>query len=219
MVSRRNAFFGLCAAALAAPFVARSRLAAELQPSPASAAPLLVAEPWAAKLIDAAEAQIGVTTRYDPAYVQLAYPMGDVPEDRGVCTDVIIRAYRTAFALDLQQRVHEDMRTAFADYPKIWGLARPDRNIDHRRVPNLERFLDRKRSALPVTQVAADYRPGDLVTQRLPGNLPHIAIISRSAGPDGRPLVVHNIGGGARLEDTLFGFPIVGHFRLPPDPV
>lgn len=216
MVSRRSAVFGFSAVVLAAPFVARGWLAADLQPSSASAAPPLAAEPWAEKLIDAAQAQIGVTTRYDPAYVRLAYPMGDVPEDRGVCTDVIIRAYRSAFGVDLQQRVHEDMRAAFADYPKIWGLARPDSNIDHRRVPNLERFLDRRKSALPVTEVATDYRPGDLITQRLPGNLPHIAIVSRSPGPAGHPLVVHNIGGGARLEDTLFGFPIVGHFRLPP---
>lgn len=135
MVSRRSAVFAFCAAVLAAPFVARGRLAAGLQPSSASAAPLLAAEPWAEKLIDAAQAQIGVTTRYDPAYVRLAYPMGDVPEDRGVCTDVIIRAYRSAFGVDLQRHVHEDMRAAFADYPKIWGLARPDSNIDHRRVP------------------------------------------------------------------------------------
>lgn len=219
MISRRNTVFGFCATAIAAPFVARSRLGEQLRPTSASAAPLLDAEPWAEKLVGAAEAQIGVTTRYDPAYVRLAYPMGDVPEDRGVCTDVVIRAYRSAFGFDLQQHVHDDMRAAFAAYPKIWGLARPDRNIDHRRVPNLERFLARKRSALPVTQVASDYRPGDLVTQRLPGNLPHIAIVSRSPGPTGAPKVVHNIGGGARLEDTLFGFPIVGHFRLPPESV
>lgn len=140
MVSRRSAVFAFCAAVLAAPFVARGRLAAGLQPSSASAAPLLAAEPWAEKLIDAAQAQIGVTTRYDPAYVRLAYPMGDVPEDRGVCTDVIIRAYRSAFGVDLQRHVHEDMRAAFADYPKIWGLARPDSNIDHRRVPNWNDF-------------------------------------------------------------------------------
>jgi uncharacterized protein YijF (DUF1287 family) len=217
MVSRRNTVFGLCAAAIAAPFIARSRLGEQLRPSSASAAPLLDAEPWAAELVHAAEAQIGVTIRYDPAYVRLAYPMGDVPEDRGVCTDVVIRAYRSAFGFDLQQHVHDDMRAAFADYPRIWRLARPDRNIDHRRVPNLDRFLSRRRAALPITQVAADYSPGDLVTQRLPGNLPHIAIVSRTTGPTGAPKVVHNIGGGARLEDTLFGFPIVGHFRLPPD--
>ena len=167
------------------------------------------------KLIDAARAQVGVTLRYDPAYVTLAYPGGDVPEDRGVCTDVIVRAYRRAFAFDLQKAVHEDMRQAFASYPQKWGLKGTDRNIDHRRVPNLQTFFTRRNASLSVTQDAKVYLPGDLVTQMLPGNLPHIGIVSDRRSRDGsRPLVIHNIGSGAKEEDTLFAFPITGHYRL-----
>ena len=176
-----------------------------------------VAAPWAARLIAAARRQIGTTTIYDPAYVGLKYPMGDVPRERGVCTDVVIRAYRDAFAIDLQKLVHEDMAASFARYPKIWGLKRPDRNIDHRRVPNLEVYLARRSAGLPVSANAADYQPGDLVTQRLPGNLPHIAIVSDETGAGGQPLVIHNIGAGARLEDTLFAFTINGHYRFAPE--
>lgn len=173
---------------------------------------------WAAKLLSAAESQVGVTTIYDPAYVRLAYPGGDVPLERGVCTDVVIRAYRSAFGVDLQALIHEDMRAAFSAYPKTWAMQRPDRNIDHRRVPNLETFLTRRGGALPITKVGADFRPGDLVTQRLPKNLPHIAIVTaRPSGDGARPLVVHNIGAGARIEDTLFAYPIVGRFRFAPD--
>lgn len=179
--------------------------------------PLLKAEDWAVRLIGAAEKQVGLTTVYDPAYRRLAYPLGDVPMQRGVCTDVVIRAYRSAFGIDLQKLVHEDMRSAFAGYPAIWGLKRPDRNIDHRRVPNLEHFLKRRGAALPVTADGADYRPGDLVTQRLPGNLPHIAIVSNRPAKSGtHALVVHNIGAGTQIEDRLFEFRISGHFRLAP---
>ena len=169
----------------------------------------------AAKLIAAARAQVGVTVRYDPAYTVLVFPGGDVPEDRGVCTDVIVRAYRKAFAFDLQKAVHDDMGKAFASYPKKWGLKSTDRNIDHRRVPNLQTFFTRRNVSLPVMQDASVYRPGDLVTQMLPGNLPHIAIVSDRKNRDGtRPLVIHNIGSGAREEDTLFAFPITGHYRF-----
>ncbi len=200
MTITRRAFLG-AAACLAGPL-------------PAFAASPAV-EPWARKLIDRALTQVGVTTIYDPAYVRLAYPGGDVPRERGVCTDVVIRAYREAFEIDLQKLVHEDMRRAFAAYPRTWGMKAPDRNIDHRRVPNLETFLARRKAALPVSREAADYRPGDLVTQRLPGNLPHIAIVTDAMSADGgRPLVVHNIGRGARHEDILMAFPIVGHFRF-----
>ncbi len=173
-------------------------------------------DPWARKLIDAAKTQVGVTVHYDPAYTKLAYPGGDVPRERGVCTDVIIRAYRDAFDVDLQQLVHQDMKAAFGKYPKTWGLSRPDRNIDHRRVPNLETWFKRQNLALPVTSVAGDYRPGDLVSQRLPGNLPHIAIVTDETTWGGTPLVVHNIGAGARIEDRLFAFDLVGHFRFEP---
>ena len=178
-------------------------------------------------LLAAAHAQVGVTLRYDPAYVRLSYPNGDVPADRGVCSDVVIRAFR-ALGIDLQQRVHEDMRTHFAAYPRHWGLARPDRSIDHRRVPNLEVFFTRHGRRLPASGDPADYLPGDLVTWRLPGNLPHIGIVT--AHRDGaaavsdlplapRPWIVHNVGVGARVEDVLFAWPITGHFRyLPEDP-
>ena len=171
---------------------------------------------WAARLLEAAEAQVGVTTIYDPAYARLAFPGGDVPPERGVCTDVVIRAYRAAFGVDLQALVNRDMSGAFSAYPQLWGMSRPDRNIDHRRVPNLETFFRRRGADLPVTEAAADYRPGDLVTQRLPGNLPHIAIVTARAGGDGRPLVVHNIGAGAAIEDTLFSYPIVARFSFAP---
>lgn len=166
---------------------------------PALATPDLArADPdWPTRLVTAARAQVGRTVLYDPAYVRLAYPGGDVPQDRGVCTDVVIRAYRAAFGLDLQRLVHEDMARAFAIYPKTWGLRRPDRNIDHRRVPNLETFLTRRGAALPL---AAPWQAGDLITQRLPGNLPHIVIVTGARSALGQPLVVHNIGAGAQLE-------------------
>jgi len=137
-----------------------------------------------------------------------------VPIERGVCTDVVIRAYRGGLGVDLQKRVHEDMRRHFANYPPIWGLARPDPNIDHRRVPNLETFFRRKGASRPVSDRAADYLPGDLVTMRLPGNLPHIAVVTNQISGDGvRPKLIHNIGAGARLEDMLFTFPVAGHYR------
>lgn len=148
-------------------------------------------------LVDAARGQIGRTVLYDPAYRRIAFPNGDVPEDRGVCTDVVIRALRTVHGYDLQARLNADIRAAGADYPRIWGLAGADANIDHRRVPNLQVFFRRRGWDVPVSAAAGDYRPGDLVTQRLPGNLPHIAIVSDRSAPGGRPLVIHNIGSGA----------------------
>lgn len=174
-------------------------------------------EDWAGALIAAAERQIGETVVYDPSYVGLAYPGGDVPRDRGVCTDVVIRAYRDAFAIDLQQRVHQDMKQHFRAYPALWGLTRPDRNIDHRRVPNLETFFTRADAARDMSSDPAAFLPGDLVTQRLPGNLPHIAIVSDRLADDGEtPLVIHNIGAGTRMENRLFEFAHAGHFRFPP---
>jgi uncharacterized protein YijF (DUF1287 family) len=170
---------------------------------------------WGQRLAAAARSQIGRTLVYDPAYSRIPYPNGDVPIERGVCTDVVIRAYRQAFGLDLQQAVHEDMAANFAAYPKTWGLKRADRNIDHRRVPNLETFLRRKRAALPA---GSPWRAGDLLTQRLlPGSLPHILIATGQKTKDGQPLIIHNIGGGTQLEPVPVSALLVGHFRLPPD--
>ncbi|TDR41154.1 hypothetical protein DFR29_11166 [Tahibacter aquaticus] len=166
-------------------------------------------------LLAAAQQQIGVTLYYDAAYARLAYPNGDVPRVRGVCTDVLIRAYR-ALGIDLQQRVHEDMRAAWAAYPKLWGLRGTDRNIDHRRVPNLATFFTRHGKVLKVSQTdAALYQAGDIVTWRLPSGVPHIGLVAaRRYG--GRPLIVHNIGGGTQLEDMLFDYTITGHYRFEP---
>ncbi len=170
---------------------------------------------WQRKLVLAAEAQVGLTVLYDSSYVRIAYPLGDVPEDRGVCTDVVIRAYRSGLGFDLQKAVHEDMAQNFAAYPKLWGLTRADSNIDHRRVPNLQTYFERKAAALPVSRQASGYEAGDLVTMRLPGNLPHIAIVSATPNAEGtQPLLIHNIGGGARKEDALFTFPVTGHYRF-----
>lgn len=152
---------------------------------------------------------------YDPAYAVIDYPMGDVPADRGVCSDVVIRALRTQ-GIDLQQLVHEDMKATFSAYPKRWGLVRPDRNIDHRRVPNLEVYFTRKGWRLPASRVSADYLPGDLVTWNLKGDagyLPHIGVVTGRVGPSGRPLIAHNIGAGPKVEDVLFDWRITGRFR------
>jgi uncharacterized protein YijF (DUF1287 family) len=165
-------------------------------------------------IVQSAYAQVGVTLHYDPSYVSIPFPRGDVPIDRGVCTDVIIRAYRS-IGVDLQLLVNQDMRKAFAAYPRKWGLSRPDPNIDHRRVDNLAVFFARQGHSLPISKDASDYRPGDLVTWRLPDGRPHIGLVSdRSA--DGRPLLVHNIGAGAKVEDILFAFTITGHYRYLP---
>ncbi|MBC8036753.1 MAG: DUF1287 domain-containing protein [Rhizobiales bacterium] len=172
-------------------------------------------EPWGAKLIAAAENQIGKTLWYDGAYVPLSYPGGDVPIERGVCTDVVIRAFRDGLGIDLQELVHEDMRRAFASYPRIWGLEKPDSNIDHRRVPNLQVFFSRRKASLPVSSDASLYLPGDVVTMTVAGGRPHIALVTHRASNDGlRPLCVHNIGAGARLEDILFAFDLTGHYRF-----
>jgi len=187
--------------------------AASSAPAARSAQPT---PPHGVALVAAARKQIGVTVAYDPAYVRLPYPGGDVPASRGVCTDVVIRALRIQ-RIDLQQRVHEDMRAHFAKYPQKWGLRGPDSNIDHRRVPNLQTWFERQGWSLPVTSRAADYRAGDLVTWMLPGNLPHIGIVSdRRAMLGGTPLIIHNIGRGTREEDILFDHRITGHYRPKP---
>lgn len=165
-------------------------------------------------IVGAARSQIGVTVSYDPAYVALSYPGGDLPREKGVCSDVVIRALREGKKMDLQKLVHEDMKANFAKYPKIWGLRRTDRNIDHRRVPNLRTYFKRKGCAVPVTKKPGDYQPGDLVTCTVPPNLPHIMIVSDRRSSRGVPLVIHNIGRGAREEDVLFAYPLTGHYRL-----
>jgi uncharacterized protein len=167
-----------------------------------------------AKLIAAAQAQIGVTTRYNPAYERLAFPGGDVPIERGVCTDVVVRAYRAAFNADLQALIHTDMKAAFSAYPRTWGLTVPDTNIDHRRVLNMQVFFRRKGATLPVPTIATEWQPGDLVTQTLPNGRPHIGIVSDKRHPEsGRLLVIHNIGGGTEASDILALFKPVGRYR------
>lgn len=164
-------------------------------------------------LVEAARKQTHATVIYDGAYTQIAYPMGDVPSDRGVCTDVVIRAYR-GIGIDLQVGVHDDMRAHFDAYPRLWGLKGPDRNIDHRRVPNLQTFLRRAGAEIGIERVGTSFLPGDLVTWMLPGNLPHIGIVSELHAPNSdRPLVIHNIGAGPVEDDTLFAYPITGHYR------
>ncbi|MGR3794028.1 DUF1287 domain-containing protein [Vannielia sp. SX4] len=166
-------------------------------------------------LAAAAEAQVGVTVIYDPAYVGLEFPGGDLPRERGVCTDVVIRALRDAWGIDLQAATNADMKRNFAAYPPLWGLRTTDRNIDHRRVPNLETLFTRAGAALPLSSDPAAFAPGDIVSFRLTGTaLPHIGIIAKGTAPDGTPLVTHNIGAGTRTEHMLFDHPMQGHFRL-----
>lgn len=164
------------------------------------------------RLVLAAREQVGVTLGYDPAYRRLSYPGGDVPLATGVCTDVVIRALRQQ-GLDLQEAVHRDMRANFALYPKHWGLSRPDANIDHRRVPNLMTWFQRQGWSLPIDQDATAYRAGDIVAWDLGGGLTHIGILSDRQGPDGAPLVLHNIGRGAQEEDILVAYRVIGHYR------
>jgi uncharacterized protein YijF (DUF1287 family) len=171
-----------------------------------------VPDDFGARLARAALERTTHDVRYDPSYVAIPYPGGDVPDGRGVCTDVIVRAYR-ALGIDLQRDVHEEMTAAFDAFPSVWGLTRPDPNIDHRRVPNLETLFARRGTVLPLTRDAADYAPGDLVTWRLGGHIPHIGIVTGRFSPAGRPLVVHNIGWGTRADDVLFAYPLHGHYR------
>jgi len=150
---------------------------------------------------------------YDPSYFSIAYPNGDVPADKGVCTDVVIRAYRLK-GIDLQKEVHEDMKANFKLYPNIWGLKHTDKNIDHRRVPNLMTFFERKGRSLPISKKAGDYKANDVVCWRLDGGLTHIGIVINQKSADNkRPLIVHNIGAGQVMEDCLFDFKIIGHYR------
>jgi len=166
------------------------------------------------RLVAAAIERTHHVVRYEPAYVRIPYPGGDVPADTGVCTDEIIRAYRVV-GVDLQKEVHEDMAANFPAYPRTWrwNLGRPDSNIDHRRVPNLMAFLARRGETLAITNRAADYSPGDLVAYDLGGNVPHIGIVVNRKGATGNYMIVHNIGQGPRMEDVLFRWRITGHYR------
>ena len=166
-------------------------------------------------MLEGARQQVGKTTGYDGRYQQLSYPGGDVPLATGVCTDVIVRAYRHV-GIDLQVLVHEDMKAAFRQYPQLWGQARPDSNIDHRRVPNLATFFRRHGQVLPFSNDPTQYHAGDIVTWRLPNGLPHIGLVMQETS-EASPLVVHNIGAGTKIENILFAYDITGHFRYPLD--
>ena len=166
----------------------------------------------ALKLSDAAISITKNKVVYDPAYFRIAYPNGDVPADKGVCTDVVIRAYRK-LGTDLQKEVHEDMKANFKLYPKNWGMKTTDRNIDHRRVYNLMVFFKRKGTVKPMTKNAEDYKPGDIVCWNLSGGMSHIGLVINKKSADGkRYLIVHNIGAGQVVEDVLFAWKIIGHY-------
>ena len=170
--------------------------------------------PQVKKVIDSALQQTGQTVEYDPSYTKLAYPNGDVPIERGVCADVIVRAFRNA-GIDLQKDVHEDMTRNFSVYPQKWRARRPDSNIDHRRVANLMTLFDRKSKAVPISRKSSDYLPGDVVAWELDSGLLHIGLVSDAVGgPAQNYLVVHNIGAGARLEDVVLAWKIIGHYRM-----
>ena len=177
-----------------------------------------LAESFEQSLVKAALDRTTHNVTYDGSYYAISYPNGDVPENLGVCTDVVIRSYR-AIGTDLQALVHEDMKENFDTYPskRIWGLNRTDTNIDHRRVPNLQTFFSRNGEELAISRNKADYLPGDIVTWVVSGNLPHIGIVTNKVSSrTGNPLIVHNIGSGPTLEDMLFTFTISGHYRYEP---
>jgi len=165
------------------------------------------------EVVRAALDQVGVTLAYDPAYVKITYPNGDVPMDRGVCTDVVIRALRRV-GVDLQMLVHEDKKQFPGAYAHNGAACLLDANIDHRRVPNLMTFFHRQKRDVIVTHDGTDYLPGDIVVWRLPSGLLHVGVVTDHAALGAnRPLMVHNIGNGAQCEDTLFAFTLVGHYR------
>ena len=180
---------------------------------PSSALGQAPTESFPTRLVAAAIERTAKRVNYDGSYRKLQYPGGDVPDDIGVCTDLIIRSYR-ALGIDLQQLVHEDMLASFSAYPQRWGLTRPDANIDQRRVLNLQTFFSRHGTVLSQSASPDEYQAGDIVTWMLPGNLPHIGIVSdRRSSDRARPLVVHNIGNGPEIEDMLFKYRITGHYR------
>lgn len=184
-------------------------------PSPAvTVAPLPVkTSPQLKQLLEAAVAQSKVTTGYDPSWVKIAYPNGDVPQETGVCSDVVVRAFRKT-GIDLQKEVHEDMTRAWSVYPKRWGANGTDTSIDHRRVLNLMTYFDRQAKSLPITDDRADYLPGDVIAWQLSEGVEHIGILTNyRSETDQHYLIVHNIGAGARIEDVLLSWKIIGHYR------
>lgn len=176
--------------------------------------PVSAQEAFQLKLAQEAKKLTKDQVTYDPQYFKIAYPNGDVPANKGVCTDVIIRAYRK-LGIDLQQLVHEDMKANFGVYPKNWGLKSTDKNIDHRRVPNLMVFFERKGQKLSVSIDAKDYKPGDIVCWNLGGGITHIGLVSDQLNSDQkRFMIIHNVGAGQVLEDFLFNYKIIGHYRF-----
>ena len=170
--------------------------------------------PQVKQLIDGAVSQAGVTTGYDPSYSKIQYPNGDVPIDTGVCSDVLVRAFRKA-GVDLQKEVHEDMTRAWDEYPKRWGMSGPDSNIDHRRVLNLMKYFERAGKSVPITDEPDDYLPGDIVAWDLGGGTYHVGMVTNMLSETQREcLIVHNIGGGTRVEDVLLNWTIKGHYRF-----
>lgn len=190
------------------------RASAVVIPPPSVAKPLPAnVSPQLKQLIEAAIEQSKITTGYDPSWVKIDYPNGDVPIDTGVCSDVLVRAFRKA-GIDLQKEVHEDMTRSWSEYPKKWGASGTDTNIDHRRVLNLMTYFKRQGKSQPITTDRADYLPGDVVAWDLSDGLEHIGILTNlSSEPDQHYLVVHNIGLGAKVEDVLMAWKIVGHYR------
>lgn len=183
-------------------------------PSPVVKALPENASPQLKQMLEGAIAQAGVTTGYSPSYVALDYPGGDVPENTGVCSDVVVRAFRKA-GLDLQKEVHEDMTAARSEYSNKWGANKPDRNIDHRRVLNLMTYFTRQGKSLSISRSATDYQPGDVVAWELTSGIDHIGIVTNMLSDSGaRYLIVHNIGAGTRIEDVLFAWTIKGHYRF-----
>ncbi len=167
------------------------------------------------QLSDVAISIIDENIEYDPSYFAIKYPNGDIPKNKGVCTDVVIRSYRK-LNIDLQKEVHEDLKTNFSKYPNLkkWGLTKPDTNIDHRRVPNLEIFFSRKGQKVKITNNSDDYKVGEIITWMINNKLPHIGIITNKKSLDGkRPMIVHNVGNGQVLQDCLFSYEIVGHYK------
>lgn len=195
-------------------FIKRRNSTTAAAPADNSPRVVEVQSPEIKKMLESAVEQTTQTKTYDPAYVVLPYPNGDVPMERGVCTDVVIRAFRRA-GMDLQKEVHEDMRANFELYPKKWGLTAPDTNIDHRRVPNLQTFFSRQGKALEITRNAADYKPGDVVSWDIDGKgMTHIGLVSNLRDERSkRFLIIHNMGWGTKAEDVLFAWKITGHYR------
>lgn len=195
------------------PYVTRSGVVVVIPP-PSVPKPLPPnASPQLKQFVEAAIEQSKGTTDYDPSYVAIDYPNGDVPSDTGVCSDVVVRAFRKA-GIDLQKEVHEDMTRAWSEYPRKWGARGTDSNIDHRRVLNLTTYFDRQGKSLPITNERADYLPGDVVAWELSDGVEHIGIVTNlSSEADEHYLIVHNIGAGARVEDVLLAWKIIGHYR------